>query len=471
MTASYDAIVIGTGQAGPALAVRFAKAGRKIAIIERKRFGGTRVNVGCVPTKTLVASARAAHVARTGDHFGVMIDAGFRIDMARVKARKDEVVSQSTKGVEQWLRGTPNLTVIEGHARFEGPNQVRVGEHLLEAPEVFINVGGRASVPDIAGLAGVDYLNSTSVMDLDHVPGHLMIIGGSYIGLEFAQMMRRFGARVTVIEMGPRLIGREDEDVSDAIRAILEREGVEFRLNAKCLNVSKCGVGTDAGVAVGVSCDDKREEVAGTHLLLAVGRVPNTGDLGLDAAGVAMDARGFITVDDELRTNVPGIWALGDVNGRGAFTHTSWNDYEIVAANLLDGGLDGKPRLVTDRISAYALFIDPPLGRVGMSEREVRAAYGKNGRKALRSKMAMARVGRARERGETQGFMKILVDAETKKILGAALLGIEGDEAIHSIIDIMVADMPYTTIQRAMHIHPTVSELIPTLLEGLKPLE
>ena len=476
MTTRYDALVIGTGQAGPALAVRLAKAGRKTAIIERKRFGGTCVNVGCVPTKTLVASARAAHVARTGDHFGVMIDAGFRIDMARVKARKDDVVSQSTKGVEQWLRGTPNLTVIEGHARFEAPGTaglkcVRVGDQVLEAPEIFINVGGRASAPDMPGLASVDYLNSTSVMELDHVPGHLLIIGGSYIGLEFAQMMRRFGARVTVIEMGPRLIGREDEDVSDAIRAILEREGVEFRLNAKCLNVSKRGVGADAGVAVGVSCDDTREEIAGTHLLLAVGRVPNTADLGLDAAGVTMDARGFIIVDDELRTNVPGIWALGDANGRGAFTHTSWNDYEIVAANLLDGGLDGKPRLVTDRIPAYALFIDPPLGRAGMSEREVRAAYAKNGRKALRAKMPMARVGRARERGETQGFMKILVDAESKKILGAALLGIEGDEAIHSIIDIMAAGAPYTTIQRAMHIHPTVSELIPTLLEGLKPLE
>ena len=470
MPTHYDAIVIGTGQAGPALAARLAKAGRKTAIIERKRFGGTCVNVGCVPTKTLVASARAAHVARTGDHFGVMIDAGFRIDMARVKARKDEVVRASTTGVEQWLRGTRGLTVIQGHAAFEGPpgdgpKRVRVGDEVLEAGEIFINVGGRASTPDMPGLAEVPHLNSSSIMELDVVPAHLLIIGGSYIGLEFAQMMRRFGAHVTVIEMGPRPIAREDEDVSDAIRAILEREGVAFRLNAKCLSVSKRGVG--GAIAVGGCCDGKGEEIAGSHLLLAVGRVPNTHDLGLEAAGIAADARGFITVDEQLRTNVEGVWALGDVNGRGAFTHTSWNDYEIVAANLLDAGT----RKVTDRIPAYALFIDPPLGRVGMSEREVRAAYASNGRKALCAKMPMTRVGRARERGETQGFMKVLVDAESKQFLGAAFLGIEGDEAIHSIIDLMVAGAPYTTIGRAMHIHPTVSELIPTLLEGLKPLD
>ncbi len=446
----------------PALAARLAKAGRNTAILERKRFGGTCVKVGCVPAKTLVARARAAHVARTGDHFGVMIDAGFRIDMARVKARKDEVVSQSTKGVEQWLRSTRCLTVLQGHARLAGPHTVRVGDEVLEAPEIFINVGGRSSAPDIPGLGEVAWLNSSSVMDLDIVPRHLLIIGGSYIGLEFAQMMRRFGARVTVIEKGPRLIGREDDDVSATIRAILEREGIEFRLNATCLSVSKHG----EGVAVGVNCGNADEQLVGSHLLVAVGRVPNTADLGLEAAGVAIDARGFITVDDELRTNVPGICALGDANGRGAFTHTSWNDYEIVAANLLDGGA----RRLSDRIPVYALFIDPPLGRVGMSEREVRAACEKSGRRALRAKLPMARVGRARERGETQGFMKVLVDAESKKILGAALLGIEGDEAIHAIIDVMSAGLPYDTIGRAMHIHPTVSELIPTLLEGLKPL-
>ena len=462
MTIQYDAIVIGTGQAGPALAVRLAKAGRKTAIIERKRFGGTCVNVGCVPTKTLVASARAAHVARTGADYGVVIDGGFRIDMARVKARKDAVVKSSTQGVEQWLRGTPGLTVVEGHARFTGPRTVQVGNDEFEAERIFINVGGRASVPAIPGLDEVDALDSTRIMDLDRVPGHLIIVGGSYIGLEFAQMMRRFGAQVSVLETGARPIGREDEDISAAIRAILEREGVVFRVGVGALAVARQGT----GVAVSFECDQRRQEIGGTHLLLATGRIPNTADLGLEHAGVATDARGFITVDDALRTSVAGIWALGDANGRGAFTHTSWNDYEIVAANLLDGA----SRKVSQRIPAYALFIDPPLGRVGMSEREVRAAYASNGRRALMAKMPMARVGRARERGETQGFMKILVDADSKKILGAAFLGIEGDEAIHSIIDLMVAEAPYTTIGRAMHIHPTVSELIPTLLEGLKPL-
>ena len=462
MTIQYDAIVIGTGQAGPALAVRLAKAGRKTAIIERKRFGGTCVNVGCVPTKTLVASARAAHVARTGADYGVVIDGGFRIDMARVKARKDAVVKSSTQGVEQWLRGTPGLTVVEGHARFTGPRTVQVGNDEFEAERIFINVGGRASVPAIPGLNEVDALDSTRIMDLDRVPGHLIIVGGSYIGLEFAQMMRRFGAQVSVLETGARPIGREDEDISAAIRAILEREGVVFRVGVGALAVARQGT----GVAVSFECDQRRQEIGGTHLLLATGRIPNTADLGLEHAGVATDARGFITVDDALRTSVAGIWALGDANGRGAFTHTSWNDYEIVAANLLDGA----SRKVSERIPAYALFIDPPLGRVGMSEREVRAAYASNGRRALMAKMPMARVGRARERGETQGFMKILVDADSKKILGAAFLGIEGDEAIHSIIDLMVAEAPYTTIGRAMHIHPTVSELIPTLLEGLKPL-
>jgi pyruvate/2-oxoglutarate dehydrogenase complex dihydrolipoamide dehydrogenase (E3) component len=459
MTERYDAIVIGTGQSGPSLAVRLAKAGRKTAIIERKLFGGTCVNVGCIPTKTLIASARAAHVARNGADFGVAIDGRITVDMMRVKARKDAVVRQSNEGVTKWLRGTPNLTVLEGHARLEGPRTVRVNGRLLEAAQIFLNVGGRASVPDMPGIAEVGYLTNSGMMDVDFLPEHLVIIGGSYIGLEFAQMYRRFGSRVTVVEMGPRLIAREDEEVSAAIQKILESEGVEIRLNAKCIKVAKHG----SGVAVGLSCEGGPPQVTGSHLLLAVGRVPNSDDLGLEKAGVKTDARGYIVVDDELRTNVPGIWALGDANGRGAFTHTSYNDYEIVAANLLDGG----HRRVTDRIPAYALYIDPPLGRAGVTEREARAA----GRKVLAGKMMMSRVGRARERGETQGFMKILVDAQTRLILGAALLGIEADEAIHSILDVMYAGAPYTVIQNAVHIHPTVTELIPTLLADLKPLE
>ncbi len=457
MVQKYDAIVIGTGQSGPSLAVKFAQAGKKTAIIERKLFGGTCVNVGCIPTKTLIASARAACIARRGSDFGVMIAGTIEVDMKRVKARKDSVVRASNEGVVKWLRNTANLTVYEGHARFEGPHTVQVNGDTLEAPDIFINVGGRATVPDMPGLAEVSYLTNSTMMDVDFLPEHLLVIGGSYVGLEFAQMYRRFGSRVTVIEMGPRLIAREDEEVSAAVQAILEAEGITVRLNATCLTVAKRG----NGVAAGLSCADD-PEVAGSHLLLAVGRVPNTHDLGLDKADIKMDARGYIEVDDQLRTNVQGVWALGDVNGRGAFTHTSYNDYEIVAANLLEQG----SRRVSDRIVAYALFTDPPLGRAGMTEREVRAA----GRKALIGTMQMARVGRARERSETQGFMKILVDAESKKILGASLLGIEGDEVIHSILDVMYAGAPYTVIQRAMHIHPTVTELIPTLLGDLKPL-
>ena len=458
MTERFDAIVIGTGQAGPSLAVRLATAGRKTAIIERKLIGGTCVNNGCIPTKTLIASARAAYVARRGGDFGVTIDAPIRVDMAQVKQRKDSVVRHSTDGLTRWLGGTSGLTMIQGHARFEGPKTIHVGDRLLEAKQIFINVGGRALVPDMPGLAEVPYFTNSTIMNVDFLPEHLVIVGGSYVGLEFAQMYRRFGSRVTVVEMGTRLIGREDEDVSAAVQAILEGEGIAFRLNANCLALARHG----HGVVVNVACEEEPREIAGSHVLLAVGRVPNTGDLGLDKAGIATDARGYITVDDQLRTNVPGIWAIGDVNGRGAFTHTSYNDYEIVAANLLDG----ESRRVTDRIGTYALFIDPPLGRAGMTEKEVRASA----RKALVATMPMTRVGRAYERGETLGFMRVLVDAETRRILGASILGIDGDEVIHSLLDVMYAGTPYTVIQRAMHIHPTVTELIPTLLGKLEPL-
>jgi len=459
MIEDFDAIVIGTGQAGPALAVRLAGFGCKTAIIERKRFGGTCVNVGCIPTKTLVASARAAWVTRNAAAYGVVTDGAVRIDMPRVKARKDEVVAQSTNGVESWLRGTPNVTVIEGHARFESSRVVRVDGRQLTAPRIFINTGGRPTVPPINGLAEVDYLTSSSMMDVDFLPEHLIIVGGSYIGLEFAQMYRRFGSRVTVVEMMSRLIPREDEEVSQAVREILEAEGIDVRLNAQCLDVERHG----NGIAIRVNCEDEPRTIVGSHLLLAVGRVPNTDDLGLARAGIAMDARGFIVVDDELATSAPGVWALGDVNGRGAFTHTSFNDYEIVAANLLDK----EARRVSDRFPVYALFTDPPLARAGMTEREARAS----GRRVLVGRRPMARVGRARERGETKGFMQVLVDGDSRKILGAALLGIEADEAIHCIIDVMNAGAPYMAIRRAVHIHPTVSELIPTLLGELSPLQ
>ncbi len=459
MAKKFDAIVIGTGQSGPSLAARLTKEGMKTAIIERKLFGGTCVNVGCIPTKTLVASARAAYIARRAADFGVAIDGLVRVDMPRVKARKDAVVRQSNEGVTRWLKNMPNLTVYEGHGRFEMPHAVRVNGELLEADRIFVNVGTRAYVPDMPGIKEVPYLTNSGMMEVDSLPEHLVIVGGSYVGLEFAQMYRRFGSRVTVVEAKPRLIAREDEEISAAIKGILENEGVEVRLNAQCMSVEKRG----ERVAVKLSCEAAPDEVVGTHLLIAVGRAPNTDDLGLDQAGVQTDARGFIVVDDELRTDVSGVWALGDANGRGAFTHTSYNDYEIIAANLFDD----EHRRVADRITAYALYIDPPLGRAGMTEAEARAS----GRKALVGRMLMTRVGRARERSETQGFMKILVDAETKRILGAAILGIEGDEAVHSILDVMYANAPYTVIQRAVHIHPTVTELIPTLLGDLKPLQ
>ena len=459
MTQRFDAIIIGSGQAGPALAERLTKAGMTVAFIEREHFGGTCVNDGCIPTKTLVASAQAAFVARRHADFGVVIDGAVSVDMKAVKARKDAIVAASVTGVTNWVKAMPGLTLFWGHASFSGPHRVAVNGEELEAEQIFINVGGRPLVPDWPALREIPYLTNTSMMAVDFLPGHLVVIGGSYIGLEFAQMYRRFGSRVTVVEMGPRLIGREDEDVSAAVQDILEREGIAIRLNAKCIGVEKQG----DGIAVAADCATGSPKIFGSHVLLAIGRRPNTEDLSLTAAGIVTDERSFITVDDQLRTNVPGVWAMGDVNGRGAFTHTSWNDYEIVAANLLDND----PRRVTDRIPAYALFIDPPLGRAGMTEREVRAS----GRKALIGTMPMSRVGRAKERGETLGFMKVLVDAETKKILGAALLGLSGDEVVHSLLDVMYADAPYTVIQRAMHIHPTVTELIPTLLSNLKPLQ
>ena len=458
MSKHFDAIVIGTGQAGPSLAARLARAGWRVAIVERNRFGGTCVNTGCMPTKTLVASAYAAHLARRAADYGVVIESPVKVDMQRVKARKDEVTRRATQGVEQWLRGTPNITVFEGHARFESATTVRVGGELLEATRFFINVGGRALVPAMPGLDQVSHLTNSTIMDVDFLPEHLIIIGGSYIGLEFGQMYRRFGARVTVIEKAPHIIGREDMDVVEGVAEILRNEGVTVETGAECMAVEKRG----ANIAVSLDCAGGAREVVGSHLLLAVGRVPNTDDLGLDKAGIKTDARGNISVDDQLRTGVPGIWAIGDCNGRGAFTHTSYNDYEIVADHLLDGGT----RSVNDRITAYGLFIDPPLARVGMTDIEIR----KSGRRALTGRRPMTRVGRAVEKGETQGFMKIAVDADSKEILGATILGVGGDEAVHCILDVMYAKAPYTVLQRAVHIHPTVSELIPTILGELTPL-
>jgi pyruvate/2-oxoglutarate dehydrogenase complex dihydrolipoamide dehydrogenase (E3) component len=454
---SLDAIIIGAGQAGPPLAGRLTTADMRVALVERHLFGGTCVNTGCMPTKTLVASAYAAHLARRARDYGITVNGDIGIDMPKVKARADTVTLNARAGIEKWLAGMSNCRVIRGHARFESPTIVRVGEERLTAPRIFINVGGRAIVPNMPGIGKVPFLTNTSMLAIDRVPRHLVVVGGSYVGLEFAQMYRRFGAQVTVVEMAPHLIAREDEEISEAVRSILQNEGITVRTDAKCISLAP----HDQGVAVQVDCSEGPPEAIGSDVLLAVGRRPNTDDLGLDAAGVATDARGYITVDESLATNVPGIWALGDCNGRGAFTHTAYNDFEIVAANLLDG----EHRKVTARIPAYALYIDPPLGRVGMTEAQARAS----GRPLLVGRRPMTRVGRAVEKGETQGLMKVVVDAETKKILGAAILGTGGDEAIHGVIDIMNAGVPYGVLQRAVPIHPTVSELIPTLLGEMQP--
>jgi pyruvate/2-oxoglutarate dehydrogenase complex dihydrolipoamide dehydrogenase (E3) component len=455
----HNAIVIGTGQSGPALARRLVAAGQKVAVIERKLFGGTCVNIGCTPTKTLVASAYAAFLARRAGDFGVTIGGAVGVDMKAVKARKDAVVEPSRRGVERSLKTLEGCTVYEGHGRFVADKKVAVNGTVLEADRIFINVGARASIPPIPGLDHIFYLTNSSMMDIDFLPPHLIILGGSYIGLEFGQVYRRFGSEVTVIELGPRLISREDEDVSRAVAEFFKEEGIDVRVGSKVIGVEKQG----NSIAVKIESAGRVSQVVGTHLLVAIGRRPNTDDLGLDKAGVATDARGYIQVDDQLRTSVPGIWAMGDCNGRGAFTHTSWNDFEIVAANLLDND----PRRVSDRITAYALYTDPPLGRAGMTEAEVR----KTGKPALMATMAMEDVSRAYEKGETKGFMKILVDGDSKQILGASLLGLAGDEVIHCILDVMYAKAPYTVIQRAMHIHPTVSEFIPTMLGDLKPLQ
>jgi pyruvate/2-oxoglutarate dehydrogenase complex dihydrolipoamide dehydrogenase (E3) component len=456
---NYDAIVIGTGQPGPALTRRLVAAGWKVAIIERKLFGGTCVNNGCTPTKTLIASAYAAHLARRAADYGVKVEGAVNVDMKAVKARKDAVVAPSRNGVERSLRTLKGCTVYHGHGRFVGAKDVKVGDEVLTADKIFINVGGRAVVPPITGLDKVSYLTNSSMMDVDFLPPHLVVLGGSYIGLEFAQMYRRFGSEVTVIELGPRLVAREDEDVSQAIAGFLGEEGVDIRVNSKVLAVEKRG----DRIAVTVETGAAKSEIVGSHVLVAIGRRPNTDDLGLESAGITTDRHGYIQVDDQLLTNVPGIWALGDCNGRGAFTHTSWNDFEIVSSNLLDND----SRRVSDRITAYALYTDPPLGRAGMSEAEVR----KSGRPALKATISMEDVSRAYEKGETKGFMKVLVDKQTKQILGASLLGLSGDEVIHSVLDVMYAKAPYTVIERAMHIHPTVSEFLPTMLEDLAPLE
>jgi len=457
MPKSFDAIVIGTGQSGPSLASKLAHAGQKVAVIERARFGGTCINTGCIPTKALVASAHAAHIAKRAADFGVIINAPVNVDMKSVMARKEKISAQSRTSVEKNLVENPNCTVYREHGRFISNYEVQVGQDVITSPQIFINVGMRAAVPEIPGLKTVPFLTNSSILEINFLPEDLIVIGGSYIGIEFAQVFRRFGSNVTILERGPSLLSREDEDISSAVRDILSKEGIRVVVNCRSLNVAKTNDGIE--VQIGSTGDTP---IRGTHLLVASGRKPNTDDLGLEHTQIKRDANGFIEVDDQLRASVPGIWCTGDCNGRGGFTHTSYNDYEIVSANLLEQG----QRRVTDRITTYAVFMDPPLARAGMTETEVR----RSGRKALIAKREMSRVGRAVEKGETEGFMKIMVDAATNKILGAAILGTGGDEAIHCILDTMYAHAPYTVLRNAVHIHPTLSELIPTMLGDLAPL-
>jgi pyruvate/2-oxoglutarate dehydrogenase complex dihydrolipoamide dehydrogenase (E3) component len=454
---TFDAIIVGAGQAGPSLAGRLTKAGWSVAFVERKLFGGTCINTGCTPTKAMVASAHAAHLARRAKDFGVRVPE-VSIDIAAVIARREAIVAASRNGVEKGLRNNPKVTVFTGTASFESPTTLRVGDGRLSAKHIFLNVGCRASVPEMPGVHDVPYLTNTSLLALNVLPKHLVIVGGSYIGIEFGQMYRRFGSEVTILEKSSRLVPREDEDVSACVQSILEGEGITVRVDAECITLAP----NAQGVQAGTNCTEGEPIVTGSHVLLAVGRTPNTQDLGLDRAGIATDKRGYIVVDDQLRTNVEGVYALGDCNGRGAFTHTAYNDYEIAAANILDND----PRRVSDRIVCYAMYMDPPLARIGMTEAEVRAS----GKPALIGTRAMTRVSRAIEKGETLGFMKVLVDTESKLLLGASLLGVGCDEAVHCLLDTMYARAPYTTVQRAVHIHPTVAELIPTLLGDLKPL-
>lgn len=459
MPRTFDAIVIGTGQSGPPLAARMAKSGMKTAVIERQKFGGTCVNVGCTPTKALVASARAIHMARRGGEFGFTIDGNVRVDFRRLMERKREIVAPSNEGIEKWMKSTDGITVFEGHGAFRSPTTVEVGGETLEAEKIFLDVGARSRTPNFDGADTVPYLTSTGILELEELPDHLIIIGGGYVALEFAQMFRRFGSKVTVVEKHHRLIGREDEQASSVMRELLEGEGIHIRLSAECIGLASDG----RSVGVNVQCEDGPPEVRGSHILTAIGRTPNTDDLGLDHAGIETEKDGTIRVDERCRTNVPGIWAIGECNGHGAFTHTSYDDYEIVASDLFDGG----KRTLSRRIFCSALYTDPPLARVGMTEAEVR----RSGRKVLVAERPMVKVTRAREQGETHGYMKVFIDADSERIMGATIFGHNGDEIVHTFLDVMYADAPYTAIAHAVHIHPTISELIPTMLKGAKPID
>jgi pyruvate/2-oxoglutarate dehydrogenase complex dihydrolipoamide dehydrogenase (E3) component len=453
----YDAIVIGSGQAGNPLSQKLADHGWTVALIERDHLGGTCINTGCTPTKTMMASAQVAYYARNAGKWGVRAGE-VSVDLSRVVARKDAVVDQWRSGLMTKVENRKTMQLHRGQARFTGPHQVRVGDEVLDSERIFINTGARPDVPRLDGLAGIDYLDNAGIMRLSEVPEHLLVLGGGYIGLEFGQMFRRFGSRVTIVHRQNQILPREDADVAVALQQALEGEGIRFVLNATTTRAEKV-VG---GVALTVQAGNFTESLQGSHLLIATGRRPNTDDLGLADAGVQTDQRGFVRVNNRLETSVASVWALGDVKGGPAFTHISYNDYQIVYANLIEG----KSLTIDHRVVPYAVFTDPQLGRVGLTETEARAA----GRRLKVGKIPMAWVARAIERDETAGLMKLVVDADTDRILGAAILGSEGGELVQILHAVMLADAPYTLLKGAIYIHPTLAEGFWSLMEAVAPV-
>lgn len=447
----FDYVIIGSGQALGTLLGYLGTTGESIAIIEGDRVGGTCVNTGCTPTKALVASAKVAHTVRRASEYGIQTSA-IGVDFAAVRARMNGI--RDNRGMVSWIEGMKDVTLIRGWAEFDGPRSVRVGDDQITGGQIYINAGTHPRTPDVPGLDGVPWLDNARLLDLEELPEHLIILGGSYIGLEFGQIFRRFGARVSIIERGTRLVGREDDDVSDAVREILEGEGIEVLLDAGVVRVDPA----DRGVSLTVSQSGEERTIEGSHLLVAVGRIPNSGALGLQTAGIEVGERGYIVVDDHCRTTAEGVFALGDINGQGAFTHTSVNDAEIVLDTMRGG-----TRTLSQRIVSYGLFIDPALGRVGMTERQA----VQSGRTVMTARRAMKRISRAKEMGETQGFAKLIVDADTDQILGASILGPGGDEIINMIAAFMTTGQPCTTFRRSVLAHPTISELMPWILDDL----
>lgn len=460
MGTQYDAIVIGTGHAGPSLADRLGSAGLHVAILEGERAGGTCSDAQATCTGSLAASARVAQAARRAAEFGVQLANPVRVDLAQVNARAREIAEQSERGTTAWLAGMISVDLLRGNARFVGPHSIEVAGQRLEAPRIFINVGARDCAPELPGLSQVNYLTPCSLTGLTVAPRHLIVLGGNGSGVESAQLFRRFGSAVTIIESGPRLVDSEDRDLSASVQELLESEGVHVRCDAQCVSVAT----TRAGVRVQTSCRGGTDELDGTHLLVSAGRVPDTASLNLSEAGVHVDARGAIVVDEQLRASSPGIWALGDCHDRAAFAHSAHNDAELLAANLLDG----ESRRASDRLPHSSLILDPPLGRVGMTEDEARAS----GRRVLVGRWPMSNVARARESSATHGFIKILVDADSEELLGAAILGLGGDEVVQGLLQLMYARAPYSLLSRTIvHIHSTVSERIPATLRNLVPLD